>query len=121
MHAMKELSQAIRNSDSPFPPLLISKGLDTLIAQTYVSSHPLSGLVLVDPPLTVQQARETATDTKSLQGVQEFDYEPFFPVAILAQRRRAEELERHRLRQDYSEDVELLVTSDELVSHDAFE
>lgn len=52
----------------------------------------------------------------------EFDYEPFFPIALLGSRSRAEELERHRLRKDYSDEVHLLVTpNDEVLSVDAFE
>jgi len=53
---------------------------------------------------------------------QEFDYEPFFPIALVGSRNRAEELEQHRLREDFSEEVHLLVTPDEdIIGQDAFE
>ncbi|KAH9815521.1 hypothetical protein DFH28DRAFT_1082336 [Melampsora americana] len=53
-----------------FPPLLFSKGrLECLLAQTYVSSNPLSGLVLISPP---------PKDSTS------FDFEPRFPTLIMS-------------------------------------
>jgi hypothetical protein len=103
-----ELATQIRQSQSPFPPLLFSSSLDTLISEKYVSSHPLSGLVLVDPPLSIGKAAKARPDLPLPN--EEYDYEPFFPVAILTSRARATELETHRLRQDYGEDVNLLIT-----------
>lgn len=116
-----ELKQQLRQSSSPFPPLLFARGYNSLVAQTYVSSHPLSGLVLVDPPLSIAEALKSRKDL--LKGEhQEFDYEPFFPISILSSRQRAEELERHRLRAEFSEEVHLLVSPDEeLVGDDGFE
>lgn len=116
-----ELKKQLRQSSSPFPPLLFAYGLNTLIAQTYVSSHPLSGLVLVHPPLSIADASKSRKDLLKGQH-QEFDYEPFFPIAILGNRKRAEELEQHRLRRDFSEEVHLLVTPDEkVIADDGFE
>ena len=108
---LPELAKEIRQSSSPFPPLLCAYGLNTLVAQTYVSSHPLSGLVLVEPPLTIGAAAESMP-TLPLKKVDEFSYEPFFPVGILCARARAEELERHRLRMEYPDEVNLLVSAD---------
>lgn len=50
------------------------------------------------------------------------DYEALFPLAILSSRKRAEELEMHRLRTEYPDDVDLLVTpEDDPVCEDGFE
>lgn len=108
---LSELVKEIRQSSSPFPPLLCAYGLNTLVAQTYVSSHPLSGLILVEPPLTVRAAAKSIP-TLPLKDVEEFSYEPFFPVAILCARARAKELEQHRLRTEYPDEVNLLVSAD---------
>lgn len=68
----------------PFPPLLFASGPSSLLAETYVSSHPLSGLCLVSPlsaPLAhaaVPQAFPAALD--------DFNYEPGFPIAVVAPR-----------------------------------
>jgi hypothetical protein len=78
-----ELLSLLRDpsTSSPFPPLLFASSISTLLAETYVSSHPLSGLVLHSPlpaPLAhskFPQAFKTKLD--------EFDYEPFFPVAVV--------------------------------------
>lgn len=117
-----ELKQQMRQSSSPFPPLLFARGYNTLIAQTYVSSHPLSGLVLVNPPLTIKEALKARKDLLDYVP-QEFDYEPFFPISILCNRKSAEELETHRLRRDFSEEVHLLVSPEEdvVISDDGFE
>ena len=115
-----EIAGAFREAPSPFPPLLCAYGLSTLLAEQYVSSHPLTGLLLVDPPLTLSAARRLAPSLK-LDDVADFDYEPNFPLAILTSRLRAKELEAHRLRREYSDEVNLLVTnSDDVFSEDAF-
>lgn len=71
--------------------------------------------------MTIKEALKKREDL--IQGCPpEFDYEPFFPIALLGSRSRAEELEQHRLRRDYSDEVHLLVTPDnEVISADGFE
>lgn len=52
----------------------------TLIAQTYVSSNPVSGLVLICPPTSTS----SQTATRLLPSpLREFDYEPRFPLLIV--------------------------------------
>src|ERR1700733_10815050 len=52
----------------------------TLIAQTYVSSNPASGLVLICPPTSTS----SQTATRLLPSpLREFDYEPRFPLLIV--------------------------------------
>lgn len=78
-----------------FPPLLFSKGrLECLLAQTYVSSNPLSGLVLISPP---------AEDSAS------FDFEPRFPTLIMSTSQTSQNLAPdHRLLKDYPDEVDHL-------------
>lgn len=75
----------------------------------------------MDPPCSIADALKGRK--VALEGeLSEFDYEPFFPIALVGTRKRAEELENHRLRREYSEDVHLLVTSeDDVVGTDSFE
>ena len=50
-----ELASHIRLLAIPFAPVIVARAGGTLIAQTYVSSHPASALLLIsppDPPLT---------------------------------------------------------------------
>lgn len=66
---------------SPFPPLMIAKGLDTLIAESYISSHPLSGLVLLNPPLTPAHARGQCPDQLPT-SMEPFNYEIRSPCKV---------------------------------------
>ncbi|KAI5474619.1 hypothetical protein MNV49_002730 [Pseudohyphozyma bogoriensis] len=74
---------------SPFPPLLFSSHLSTLIAQTYVSSHPLSGLVL-HSAVAPTKAHDFAPSVLPT-ALEEFTYEPNFAIGIME--RSEEELE----------------------------
>jgi len=78
-----ELLSLLRDpsASSPFPPLLFASSSSTLLAETYVSSHPLSGLVLHDPlPAPLANSSLPQAFPNKLD---EFDYEPFFPVAVI--------------------------------------
>ena len=69
----------------PFPPVLISRSLGCLIAQTYVSSYPVKALALISPPPTnknVLDVPNTTGDPWKLARVPEFTFEPDFPIAI---------------------------------------
>jgi hypothetical protein len=71
--------------------------------------------------MTIADALRSRKDL--LEGsAPEFDYEPFFPIALVGSRGRAEKLEQHRLRKEFSEEVHLLVTpDDEIIGTDSFE
>ncbi|KDQ12111.1 hypothetical protein BOTBODRAFT_113350 [Botryobasidium botryosum FD-172 SS1] len=76
-----ELVSHIRLAAIPFAPLLIARSAaGALIAQTYISSHPASGLILLSPPTS-----NASSSTKSLlpAHLKEFDYEPRFPLLIV--------------------------------------
>lgn len=50
---------AAGSGGAPFPPIMMARGKATLAVEQYVSSHPLSGLVLLDPPLSPQSVHES--------------------------------------------------------------
>lgn len=77
-----ELGTQLRQASSqPFPPVLVAKGLASLIAETFVSSNPLSALALLDPPLTPNHAHESHPD-KLPTELPAFTYEPRFPCLV---------------------------------------
>ncbi|GAA5928776.1 uncharacterized protein JCM15063_003964 [Sporobolomyces koalae] len=80
----QELVSLLRDpaTSSPFPPLVFASSTASILAETYVSSHPLSGLVL-DQPVPAPLAR-TRIPRAFPTDVDEFDYEPFFPVAVIS-------------------------------------
>lgn len=73
---------AVSGGGAPFPPIMVARGLATLVAEQYVSSHPLSGLVLVDPPLTPQHAHE-ANPAQLPTAPEAFTYEIRFPARVV--------------------------------------
>lgn len=77
----------------PFPPLLVSTALPSLVAETYVSSNPLSGLVLLDPPLTPRKAFKPNRYLLTTK-LEDFTYEPRFPTLVAWTRA---ELDRQRI------------------------
>ncbi|KAF8807558.1 hypothetical protein BYT27DRAFT_7165368 [Phlegmacium glaucopus] len=75
-----ELMSIIRLSTIPFPPVIVARGSSCLIAQTYISSNPASGLVLISPLVSNDELFGTMLPTQ----LKEFNYEPKFPIAVLA-------------------------------------
>ncbi|SPO39622.1 uncharacterized protein PSFLO_05103 [Pseudozyma flocculosa] len=77
---------------SPFPPVLVAKGLAAIIAQAYVSSHPLSALQLVDPPLN--NALLAKQHPHLLPSpLDEFKFHTQFPLRVVWSQ---QELQRHK-------------------------
>ncbi|SPO31260.1 uncharacterized protein UTRI_05931_B [Ustilago trichophora] len=66
----------------PFPPIMISKGPASLVAQTYVSSRPLTALQLIDPPINNQYLRKDHPELLPTE-LAEFDFEATFPVRVV--------------------------------------
>lgn len=67
--------------------MLVARGGAALIAQTYVSSHPASALVLINPPTSTTAFLESLAAHKSLllpTALREFDFEPLFPVIVFS-------------------------------------
>ncbi|EST08336.1 Peptide chain release factor class I/class II [Kalmanozyma brasiliensis GHG001] len=78
--AIETLRQA--GSAPPFPPVMITRGPASLIAQTYVSSRPLTALQLIDPPINNAYLRKDHPEL--LPGeLAEFDFEATFPVRVV--------------------------------------
>jgi hypothetical protein len=101
-------------SGSPFPPVIFARGFASLIAQTYVSSNPASGLFLISPPLSNASCFPGILPTP----LGEFDYELNFPLAIMARPAELTQLRKYsRLCQDEYVD---LVELDNLEGRDAF-
>ncbi|KAG8957949.1 hypothetical protein FRC03_009670 [Tulasnella sp. 419] len=98
-----ELSYHIRLSSIPFPPVLIGRSVaGSLIAQTYLSSHPASGLLLISPPTNTQSLSVSLPS-----DLKDFDYEPRFPLLILDHTSAKEKQEKeNRLVRDWQ--VELI-------------
>jgi hypothetical protein len=85
------MKMALRQNAMPFPPVIFARSTTTLIAQAYISSNPASGLVLLSPPLS-----NLAVSTNRLPTpLREFDYEPKFPIALVATPTEMPDLIRH--------------------------
>lgn len=75
-----ELKSVVRASFNPFPPVFFARGAACLITQTYISSNPASGLVLISPPTSNHSLLSTSLLSHALP---EFDFEPKFPITIV--------------------------------------
>lgn len=75
----KDLAAELHSTS--YPPLLISNHLSTLVAQQYVSSHPLSGLLLHSAvsPLVAHDFAPTVFPTP----LSDFTFEPQFPISVM--------------------------------------
>lgn len=94
---------------------MIARALGSLIAQTFISSHPASGLVLISPPLS--NSSDSVSDLLPTP-LPEFDFEPRFPVALVCTHAESELLKKtNRLAQDA--DVDILAV-DDVDSQEAF-
>lgn len=78
-HFTSQLSSGIRLAAIPFPPVIFARSSACLIAQTYISSNTASGLFLISPPPS-----NSASKAFLPTPLQEFDFEPKFPIAIMA-------------------------------------
>lgn len=81
-----DLRSLLSSSTMPFPPVLISRTLSTLVAQTYVSSYPLQGLVLISPPPSIASLKNSQSQFPNLPNLfdmKEFRFEPRFPVLVI--------------------------------------
>lgn len=75
----------------PFPPALVAHGPMCAVAETYASSHPLTALQLINPPLSMRRAVERYPSLFGPTALPEFDFEARFPVRVVWTR---DELER---------------------------
>ncbi|KAJ7900020.1 hypothetical protein B0H14DRAFT_2671926 [Mycena olivaceomarginata] len=115
-HFISDLKAELRLSwpGAPFPPVLFARSAASIIAQTYISSNPVSAMMLWgnNIPATNAELAGSLLPTR----LAEFNFEPKFPIALLTTPREMDRLrETNRLAQA---DVELLTTAD-LESQDA--
>ncbi|KAK7064486.1 hypothetical protein R3P38DRAFT_3302021 [Favolaschia claudopus] len=74
-----------------FPPVLFARSAAALIAQAYISSNPVSGMMLMgEIPTSNEEVVERLLPTP----LQEFDFEPKFPIALLTTPRKLEQLRK---------------------------
>ncbi|KDQ56226.1 hypothetical protein JAAARDRAFT_132477 [Jaapia argillacea MUCL 33604] len=74
-----ELRHHIRLTSIPFAPVIVARAAGALIAQTYISSNPATGLVLISPP-----SSNSALPRSLLpNALEEFNYEAKFPIALV--------------------------------------
>lgn len=91
-----ELRSAVRLCMIPFPPVVFARSAGCLIAQTYISSNPASGLVLISPPadnVELEGAHGQDGSPMLPNTLTEFDFEPYFPIAVMATPERMKILE----------------------------
>ncbi|GAA6002465.1 hypothetical protein JCM10207_001135 [Rhodosporidiobolus poonsookiae] len=105
----REMVRLLRDpaNSSPFPPLLFASQASSLVAETYVSSHPLSGLCLVEPTPAPVAHEQLPSVFSSL--VDDFNYEPGFPIAVVGAERSTDRQEHRLLKEFEEEDGEGLV------------
>lgn len=95
---LPEMTQALQSPPAevgsiPFPPVLLAHGPVCAVAEKYASSHPLSALQLIDPPLSMKHAVQRYPGLfGSAPALPEFDFEAHFPVRVVWTQA---ELERH--------------------------
>jgi hypothetical protein len=100
MYHLLELRSIFRLSTIPFPPVIFARASGCLIGQTFVSSNPATGLVLISPPGNNAELKcIMGQDNLPILPTQlsEFDFEPHFPIAVIArpgQMRTLEEFNR---------------------------
>lgn len=86
-----ELKTALDEEHEGAAPVIFASGLASLVAQTYISSHPAMAMALFSPPARV-------SDVSFASGkLPEFNYEPKFPIALVGS---PEGMAQHRLGQD---------------------
>ncbi|KAJ4001259.1 hypothetical protein F5050DRAFT_34259 [Lentinula boryana] len=109
-----ELKSVVKASFNPFPPVFFSRGAACLITQTYISSNPASGLILISPPSSNNSLRGSLFT----HALPEFNFEPKFPIAIVDTPQGMAELQaENRLAKDNR--VDKIVVND-VEGQDAF-
>jgi hypothetical protein len=102
-----ETTSMVKLTTIPFPPVIVARSSACLIAETYISSHPASGMVLINPPVSNAEL----VGTKLPTPLKEFDYEPNFPIAVITTPHDVGRL-RELNRICASENVDIIVVED---------
>ncbi|KAJ7102235.1 hypothetical protein B0H15DRAFT_736225, partial [Mycena belliarum] len=112
-HFVADLKGQLRHTVA-FPPVIFARASASLVAQTYIGSNPATAMMLMGAiPPTNSDVPKALLPTP----LEEFNFEPKFPIALLATALQMERLRRtNRLAQDPMVD---LVTTEDLESQDA--
>ncbi|KAF9535868.1 hypothetical protein CPB83DRAFT_901530 [Crepidotus variabilis] len=105
-HYESDLVSQFRLTSIPFPPVILARSSACLIAQTYISSHPASAMILINPPAS---NKELQTEGKLPNDLEEFTYEPHFPIAVITGSERQANRLREISRICQSDNVDLIV------------
>lgn len=101
----RELRSSVKYAMTPFAPVFVSRSIACLVTQKYISSYPATGLVLISPPTS----NSSLGDDKLPTELEEFIYEPKFPIAIVDTPKRIEELKaKNRLCREPSPYVDII-------------
>jgi hypothetical protein len=80
--------------------VIIAHSSSTLLSQAYISDNPASGIVLVSPPA---DNASISSSSEPEDRLPEFNYEPHFPVLVVASSELAEQLKTsNRLVRDFA-------------------
>ncbi|EAU92875.2 hypothetical protein CC1G_03662 [Coprinopsis cinerea okayama7 len=106
---IQECSELVRLNAIPFPPVIIARSASCLISQKYISSYPATGLVLISPPKDDDDLEKTGFPTP----MNEFIYEPKFPIAVMDTPERVAQLKKdHRLCKDPHPFVDIVAVTE---------
>jgi hypothetical protein len=90
---------------APFAPVFIARSTACLVTQKYISSYPASGLVLISPPASNADLMHEKLPT----DLDEFIYEPKFPIAIMDTPERIDKLKaKNRLCKESNHFVDII-------------
>ncbi|KAF9068067.1 hypothetical protein BDP27DRAFT_1403484 [Rhodocollybia butyracea] len=114
-HLESELKSVVRSSFNPFPPVFFARGAACLITQTYISSNPASGLILMSPPVSNSSISQSILS----HALPEFNFEPAFPIAIVDTPQGMAKLQTANNRLANDDRVDKIIV-DDLEGQDAF-
>jgi hypothetical protein len=95
----------IRLQANPFAPVIVARSASCLVAQQYVSNYPAKAILLISPP----RDNDDLEKTRLSEPIDEFTYEPKFPIGVVDTPERLEVLrKRNRLCKDPNPFVDVI-------------
>lgn len=101
------LRALITSTDYPFPPVLFAYRLGSLVAQTYVSSYPVSALILNDPTTCESLESEPGLVDRLPLSSEDFNFEPKFPLLVVGNLESGKSQKENRLVREGADYVEV--------------
>lgn len=87
------LATRIRTLAIPFPPVIVASGMGCLLCQNYIEDWGASGIVLINPPPDEDPRGQNSKEAKDWEWPV-LSYEPQFPILVMAESGRMEELKK---------------------------